>query len=98
MVELTEGRFGIVGHVHADQLLIDTGTAAALIAGQFPQWSPLPVRPVPSAGTVNALFRVGDELVARFPLRPGDPAGFVRDLRAVPTRGRGSKAPGAVVR
>lgn len=81
MVELTEGRFGIVGHVHADQLLIDTGTAAALIAGQFPQWSPLPVRPVPSAGTVNALFRVGDELVARFPLRPGDPADVLPELR-----------------
>jgi hypothetical protein len=33
---------------------------------QFPQWRGLPVRPVASHETVNAIFRVGAGLVARF--------------------------------
>jgi aminoglycoside phosphotransferase (APT) family kinase protein len=42
----------------------------SLIREQFPQWRRLPVRPVQTPGTVNAIFRIGDELVARFPLMP----------------------------
>ncbi len=57
--------------MHADQVDIDVGTVARLVAEQFPRWRDLPVRPVPSYGTVNALFRVGDEVVVRFPLQPG---------------------------
>lgn len=59
--------------MHHDQLPIDESVVRALVAEQFPRWRGLPVRPVPSAGTVNALFRMGDDLVARFPLRPDDP-------------------------
>ena len=40
---------------------------------QFPQWANLPVAEVSSAGTVNALYRVGSDLVARLPLQRGDP-------------------------
>ena len=46
--------------------------AATVIGRQFPEWRGLPVRPVSSTGTVNLLFRLGDDLVARFPLEPGD--------------------------
>ena len=35
---------------------------------QFPQWSRLPIAPVPSDGTDNALYRIGDALVTRLPL------------------------------
>ena len=56
--------------MHADQADVSAATVAALMAGQFPQWRHLPVRRVPSAGTVNALFRVGHDVVARLPLRP----------------------------
>ena len=59
--------------MHDDQLELDAETAEALIRDQFPQWAALPVRVVQSAGTVNALFRIGDELAARFPLRGSDP-------------------------
>lgn len=38
-----------------------------LLAGQFPQWTDLPLRPVASAGTDNALDRLGDGLVVRLP-------------------------------
>jgi aminoglycoside phosphotransferase (APT) family kinase protein len=55
--------------MHPGQLAIDVGTVRALVSEQFPLWAPLPVRAVPSTGTVNALFRIGDRLVARFPLR-----------------------------
>ena len=56
--------------MHADQLDVPVATVRRLIANQFPQWVALPVRPVASSGTVNALFRIGDHLTGRFPLQP----------------------------
>ncbi|GLY02487.1 MULTISPECIES: aminoglycoside phosphotransferase family protein [Actinoplanes] len=47
-------------------------TVRNLIAAQFPAWADLPVRQVRSAGTVNAIFRVGESLVARLPLAEGE--------------------------
>ncbi|GAA2550948.1 aminoglycoside phosphotransferase family protein [Winogradskya consettensis] len=58
--------------MHKDQLDIPIPTVAALVAAQFPAWQTLPVRPLPSTGTVNALFRLGDDIVLRFPLLPAD--------------------------
>ncbi|MGI8416181.1 MAG: aminoglycoside phosphotransferase family protein [Nakamurella sp.] len=61
--------------MHADQVDISEEVVAGLVDSQFPEWRDLPVRPVLSHGTVNALFRLGDELVLRFPLQPSlDPA------------------------
>lgn len=57
--------------MHEDQLHISVATVQALVEEQFPQWRDLPVSGVTSCGTVNALFRVGDRLCARFPLQPG---------------------------
>jgi aminoglycoside phosphotransferase (APT) family kinase protein len=56
--------------MHADQLDIPVETVRRLIAEQFPPWTALPVRPLASAGTVNALFRIGEHLTGRFPLQP----------------------------
>lgn len=56
--------------MHADQLDASAEVVAALVAEQFPEWRALPVRPLPSTGTVNALFRLGAEIVLRFPLQP----------------------------
>src|SRR5918998_547514 len=55
--------------MHVDQLDVPIATVRRLIAEQFPQWTHLPVRAVASSGTVNALFRIGDHLTARFPLQ-----------------------------
>lgn len=63
--------------MHPDEIAVSADVARGLIGAQFPQWADLPVRQVPSAGTVNAIFRVGDTLAARFPLRDRDP-GVVR--------------------
>lgn len=53
--------------VHADEMPIDEDTARLLIAEQFPQWRDESVRAVDADGTVNAIFRVGEGLAARFP-------------------------------
>ncbi|CAM5432299.1 aminoglycoside phosphotransferase family protein [Streptomyces tanashiensis] len=46
---------------------IDTTLVERLIAAQFPEWAGLPVREVNSAGTDNAMFRLGDEFAVRLP-------------------------------
>lgn len=56
--------------MHADQVDLTVEVVADLVAAQFPRWRDLPVRALASHGTVNALFRLGDEIVLRFPLRP----------------------------
>jgi aminoglycoside phosphotransferase (APT) family kinase protein len=68
--------------VHADQLTVSAGTVRGLVGEQFPRWRGLPVRAVPAQGTVNAIFRIGDRLAARFPLRPGDAGEVWRELAA----------------
>jgi aminoglycoside phosphotransferase (APT) family kinase protein len=60
--------------MHAGELPIDAAVARDLIRAQFPQWRSLHVRRVTSSGTVNAIFRLGDRLAARFPLQGADPA------------------------
>jgi aminoglycoside phosphotransferase (APT) family kinase protein len=59
--------------MHADQLAVSEQTVAKLVDAQFPRWQGLPVSRVASQGTVNAIFRIGDELTARFPLRRREP-------------------------
>jgi len=53
--------------VHAGEAAVDGGLVSRLVAAQFPQWAALPLTPVRSAGTVNVLFRLGDDLVVRLP-------------------------------
>lgn len=60
--------------MHDDQVDVTTDIVAALVQEQFPEWGGRPIRRQPSTGTVNAVFRVGDDLSARFPLRRTDPA------------------------
>jgi aminoglycoside phosphotransferase (APT) family kinase protein len=50
---------------------IDDDLVQRLIAGQFPQWAGLAVERFASGGTVNAMYRLGDEMVMRLPLVQG---------------------------
>jgi aminoglycoside phosphotransferase (APT) family kinase protein len=68
--------------MHPNQLPVPRETVRELIDQQFPDWRGLPIRQVASQGTVNALFRIGDKLLARFPLQPGDVAATRRWLEA----------------
>ncbi|MFJ7962518.1 aminoglycoside phosphotransferase family protein [Streptomyces sp. NPDC096324] len=53
--------------MHAGETLIGDALVRRLLAGQFPRWARLPLKRVPSAGTVNALYRLGDDMVVRLP-------------------------------
>jgi aminoglycoside phosphotransferase (APT) family kinase protein len=66
--------------MHADELSISAAVVRDLIDAQFPRWRDLPLRRVASPGTVNAIFRLGDRLAARFPLQGADPAAVRREL------------------
>lgn len=57
------------GKMHAAEVDIDISLVGRLVAAQFPQWAGLPIEPVPSAGTDNALYRLGDDMVVRLPRR-----------------------------
>ncbi|WP_091039983.1 phosphotransferase [Glycomyces harbinensis] len=58
--------------MHHDQLDVPLAVVRELVDAQFPEWRRLPIAPVASQGTVNAIFRVGDRYAARFPLQPKD--------------------------
>jgi aminoglycoside phosphotransferase (APT) family kinase protein len=60
--------------MHEDQLAVGPEVVRRLVDDQCPQWRRLPVRELRSEGTVNAIFRIGDHLAARFPLVAQDPA------------------------
>jgi aminoglycoside phosphotransferase (APT) family kinase protein len=68
--------------MHHDQLDVPLAVVRELIDAQFPRWRGLPVEQIPSQGTVNAIFRVGERLAARFPLQPKDPAQARRELES----------------
>jgi aminoglycoside phosphotransferase (APT) family kinase protein len=68
--------------MHNDQLALTLGTVRGLIELQYPQWADRPIRRLQTAGTVNAIFRLGEGLAARFPLRATDPDLADKWLRA----------------
>ncbi len=57
--------------MHADELDIDATLVRGLISDQFPRWTGLPIRKVDSAGTDNAMYRLGEDMVVRLPRLPG---------------------------
>lgn len=59
--------------MHDDELVISTDDVGRLVAEQFPTYAGLPIERVGTHGTVHAVFRVGDVVSARFPLRSDDP-------------------------
>ena len=57
--------------MHIDELEIDEALVRRLLADQFPEWADLPLRRIEPSGTVNAIFRLGDELSVRLPRHKG---------------------------
>jgi aminoglycoside phosphotransferase (APT) family kinase protein len=53
--------------MHANEQPIDAALVRRLIAAQFPEWADLSTDAVASAGTDNALYRLGQEMVVRLP-------------------------------
>jgi len=52
---------------------MDIDIARSMIRDQFPRYRDEPVVALGAVGTTNAIFRVGREVVARFPLRAAAP-------------------------
>lgn len=66
--------------MHDDELHIDEQVARRLIVDQFPEWRLECVRRIVTDGTVNAIFRIGADLTARFPLRSAEPTDMSTEL------------------
>ncbi len=63
---------------------IDVRLVGRLLAAQFPQWACLPIQSVPSAGTDNALYPLGDDMVVRLPSGPARQGDACRGLSVLP--------------
>ena len=56
--------------MHSDEVDTNIPLVVRLLTTQFPQWANLPIEPAHSAGTGNALYRLGDDMVVRLPRIP----------------------------
>ncbi|MBA3717036.1 MAG: aminoglycoside phosphotransferase family protein [Actinobacteria bacterium] len=71
--------------MHADEIETDVALVRRLLSGQFPEWADLALEPVLTSGTVNALYRLGDDLVVRLPRNRGSRSGDLeREFRWLP--------------
>ena len=70
--------------MHDGEVGIDAGLVRRLVAVQFPRLAGLPVRAVRSTGTVNAIYRLGDDLCARLPRLQRYTGDLVDELRWLP--------------
>ncbi len=69
------------GHsMHADELEIDEALVRRMLQEQFPEWSSLRLARVVPAGTVNAIFRLGDALSVRLARREGPAAAGSKEV------------------
>jgi aminoglycoside phosphotransferase (APT) family kinase protein len=75
------------GRMHADELDLDLALVRRLVAARFPRWAGLPLEPVPSSGTVNALYRLGEEMVVRLPRTTWAAEGLDKELEWLPRLG-----------
>ncbi|OIJ62644.1 aminoglycoside phosphotransferase family protein [Streptomyces mangrovisoli] len=62
----------------------DTALVRRLVADRFPRWAGLSVAPVPSAGTSNAMYRLGPDMVVRLPRTDGSAADVAKEHRWLP--------------
>jgi len=69
--------------MHVHEIVVTMEMAGELVDDQFPTYSGLTLMPVHSLGTVNVLYRLGSELLLRFPRVP-DWATVDREYQWIP--------------
>lgn len=69
--------------MHPDEFRLDTELVRGLISRQFPAWEDLPIEFV-AQGTVNAMYRLGDDMVVRLPFVERGAAGIEREATWLP--------------
>lgn len=70
--------------MHPGMHPIDDDLVGRLIAARFPEWAELAVRRWPSGGTVNAMYRLGDDMVVRLPLVRGGAKDVAKEQNWLP--------------
>jgi aminoglycoside phosphotransferase (APT) family kinase protein len=73
-----------VPRVHADELAIDEPLVRALLREQFPEWADEPLARVEPDGTVNVIYRLGEEMAVRLPRRRGSEVEDDLEMRWLP--------------
>jgi aminoglycoside phosphotransferase (APT) family kinase protein len=72
------------GKMHADEADIDASLVRRLLAAQFPRWASLRLEPVRSAGTANAIYRLGHDMTVRLPRISGATAEVEKEHEWLP--------------
>jgi aminoglycoside phosphotransferase (APT) family kinase protein len=70
--------------LHDDELEVGLPLVRALIEHRLPDLAGRRLRPLAESGSSNKLFRVGDDLLARFPRQPGGSATIAKEARWLP--------------
>ncbi|MCZ4124597.1 aminoglycoside phosphotransferase family protein [Streptomyces sp. H39-S7] len=70
--------------MHADEAETDTNLVRRLLRAQFPRWADLPITRLASGGTVNAIYRLGEDLTVRLPLLPDGAAAIAMEAWLLP--------------
>ncbi len=70
--------------MHHDEIDSDVDLVRRLLDAQQPQWGDLPIEPISSTGTDNALYRLGGDMVVRLPLRPSSTGPIDKEHRWLP--------------
>ena len=73
--------------MHVDQIYIDEPLVRELLAAQFPDWADLGLSRVESAGTENAIYRLGDDMAIRLPYLSANTIQIDKDHHWLPLLG-----------
>ena len=84
---VTDGMGPVADTLHDDELPVDVRLVRALVDGALPEYASLPLSPLGSSGSSNALFRLGDELLVRLARQPGGSATIEKEARWLPQIG-----------
>jgi aminoglycoside phosphotransferase (APT) family kinase protein len=74
----------VTSKLHDGEVDVDESLVRGLLTEQFPQFADASLERVQSTGTVNAIFRVGDDLCVRFPRIERWAADLEKELRWLP--------------
>jgi aminoglycoside phosphotransferase (APT) family kinase protein len=70
--------------MHEDQVDIDVDLVRRLLKKQLPHWAGLPLEYFDSGGTVNAIYRLGDDMYVRLPLQESWVWGLKTEVKWLP--------------
>lgn len=70
--------------MYDDEQAVDAALVRRLLARRFPTWSNRRIVPVQGSGTVNVIYRLGDDLAVRLPRRTEGADGIAREQHWLP--------------